>query len=341
MLSLNDKPLKQSDSENYVNIKTNRNISNLNNKDFLYAIIDNNFYICGSKEDIENFIIKNKIKKKNISYLNNSEKIKTDNLKRPELKKGEKLDLKELNFDELEPICTLDSVGTALFVPDSEDVEDIPISIANSMCPFSLSKIRGKAKIISVEDADTVKFLIYIKMSELIKGREVGRARGVGSQKKKDIAYPVITKHQEAGFFSVFTCRINGIDAAEHDTINGMFAKFLLEDYINSLSNIVYVSLDKFDKYGRTLADLYSDKYYLNNISNKLLGIKINEIPKIVKQLDIKYDKGKVSDEQLKVIVLPYGGGTKDESFKNLPQVSKGIIKKEDYKGILEKYRLK
>lgn len=243
-------------------------------------------------------------------------------------------------FRKINTKCRRDSVGSLLFVPESDNVEDIPDHIINTMCVFELSGLSGKARVVRILDADTLQILFFVKISELSAHREHGRARGRGVEKKKEMKVPIITQHHSAGFFSLFTCRINSIDAAEHNTVQGQFATLLLEDYIKKLNNIVYIKIEKFDKYGRMLANIYSDKKYTQLISDKLVDTKIKEIYKIILQNDIKFDKSLTNDD-LSIIALSYSGDTKDCRFKKLPLVSNNFINRDIHKKLLEKYALK
>ena len=55
LLANNKKPLTKSDSSNYVNIKTNKKITNLNNSKFTYYKLADH-YICGEDSEIDIFI---------------------------------------------------------------------------------------------------------------------------------------------------------------------------------------------------------------------------------------------------------------------------------------------
>ena len=76
------------------------------------------------------------------------------------------------------------------------------------------------------------------------------------------------------------------------------------------------------------------------NINLKLIDIEVNELPKIYKELDIKYDKEKLTKEDLKILALPYNGEKKDERFKNLPKITSGKINRRDHGHLLEKYKI-
>ena len=249
-------------------------------------------------------------------------------------------DEEEDGEDEDNRTCDPKSAGSALFIPKSDDVEDIPMEVAQNLCKFELSHLEGKSKVVRILDGDTIELLIYVRLSELSLEREKGRALGKKENKKKALKIAILTSHQNAGFFSLFSCRWSGVDAAEHFTINGIINKLLIEDYFNYLNNIIYIKIDKFDKYGRMMANLYSDNKYTDLINTKLIGVKIEEIPEIMKEKGIKYNKDILSKDDLKIIALPYSGDTKDERFKNLPKVSKDIINRKEHQYLLDKYRI-
>ena len=88
------------------------------------------------------------------------------------------------------------------------------------------------------------------------------------------------------------------------------------------------------------MANLYSDNKYTDLINTKLIGVKIDEIPEIMKEKGIKYNKDILTKEDLKIIALPYAGDTKDERFKNLPKVPKGFINRKEHGHLLKKYKI-
>ncbi len=359
--SLNDKKLGDSDESNYINVKTNRRITNLTNKKFIYLEIQGN-YVCGTKEDIEEFydlnnilpgptsppkrglqrqsaftsgIIKDSLKSKGMGR-------KQEGGDTTEIIKSSmaRMNLNTSSEDEDTRVCRRDSVGTTLFAPQTDDVEDIPANIISTMCPFEMDNLSGKARVIKVLDADTIEILFFVRISELAQERGKGRARGRGDEKKKEMKVPVISSHHQSGFFSLFKCRFYGVDAAEHNTMQGQLATLLLEDYLESLNNIIYVKVLKFDKFGRLLIKLYSDKGYRNFINNKICELNVVEMADIYKKKRINYNTDVLLRDDLGIIALEYFGDSKDSRFKNLPLVKDGTINRSEHGHLLEKYKL-
>ena len=334
--TINGKILKESSNDNYRNIITNREINNLKKLGFTYFKYKNN-YLVGPDENIDEFLLKNKIKKSEIQLLS---EIASDSPPKVQLQKSK--NIKKDDFEDFkkfdESTCEINTAGSALFIPQTDDVEDIPDSILNNICPFEISHLYGKAKVVNIKDGDTIDLLFFVRLSDLAKEREKGRAKGKGQLKKKEMKYPIVTKNHETGFFTVFACRVSGIDAAEHDTAQGQLCTLLMEDYIRSLGRIVYIKIDKFDKYGRMMAEIFSDENFKNGINRKLVGVKINEIPDILRKEKIKTE---IADEDLKIIALEYDGTAKDTRFKNFPKVPNDFINREKHARLLEKYKIK
>lgn len=359
--TLNGKVLIDTNPDEYVNVKTARKITDLHKKGFFYEEIDGN-YVCGLREDLDEFYELNKksgskntkspaahsntvFKKANETFERTNRNTKSPERVPPKrgITKQKTLnteDFSNINIERDVNFCDINTAGTSLFIPQTDDVEDVPNEIINKMCVFELNGLKGKAKVTEILDADTINILFFVKISELITEREKGRAKGRGADKKKETFVPVISKHLNAGFFTLFNCRLLGIDAAEHDTINGQLATLLLEDYFETLNDIIYVKVSDFDKYGRMMPLIYSDKTYKNLINDKLLDLKIEELPELYSELDIDYDSSKLDEEDLKIICLPYDGKTKDIRFKSLPKVAANTINRQEHGYLLEKYKI-
>lgn len=331
----------ESDSENYINVDTGRKITNLKKKGYVYKTINyknNIYFLCGETHKFEEFLENNNIDENGnpVAILHAKSPPKAPNT--TIFSKITSLFKKE---EEDEPVCDPKTVGSTLFIPNSENVEDIPSHVVDRMCPFELSGIEGKAKVVRLKDADTLELLIYVKITEMSREKSKGRSR----EKKVSL----ITNHHQAGFFSIFVCRMDGIDAAEHNTAQGQLATLLLENYFESLNNIVYIKVKGFDKYGRMLADVYSDRTMENLINGKLINLNVTEMSEIIKtgirdkKIDKKSDKNKkliYDDENQYILALPYFGETKDSRLKNYYDVPKNFIRRGEHDDLLIKYRI-
>ena len=337
LLTLENKPIKtDGTSSNPINVRTNRKITKIKDYDVLEI---EDIFVCGKKgtKDLDEFLENNEISKPSKPVRGLIRQEGKSELITSAMKKVYTLP----SDNEEEENCELDTAGTTLFIPSSDDVEDVPENIIEKMCPFELTNLTGKAKIIRILDGDTIELLFFIKIKELLGLREKGRAKGRGLNKHRDLKVAALSKHTNAGFFATFSCRFSGIDAAEHDTIPGMLNSLLLEDYFNSLNNIIYIKIIKFDKYGRMLANLYSDKNYNNLINTKLVGVEVDELPEIYKENGISYDKEKLNKNDLKILALEYEGDAKDERFTHLPnKLPKGLINRSHHAHLLEKYKI-
>lgn len=186
------------------------------------------------------------------------------------------------------------------FYLQSNNIEDIPLDVINNMCEFNFIGIAGKGKIIEVIDGDTVKLLAGINMDLMSKGRQVKDGR----QKKSHniLKYPLITTKGAPHIFIILKARLNGIDAAEHNTYQGQYVKQEMIKLFANIDNIVYFILRKPDKYGRTLVDLYAESEHVTCLNYHLLN---KDIP------------------NLGVCVELYSGGSKSDYMKSLPVIPK------------------
>ena len=201
---------------------------------------------------------------------------------------------------EPDAVCEYGSAGSIfVLTPDIRDVEQLPDHVIASMCPFHLGGLRGKGKVSSVTDGDTVSIVIYVPMQDLSK--KILAKKGRGSNTHYEPQYQAISGHKEStGFFTVITVRLLGVDTAEKNTIQGQVAKRIMIDKYRSLNNIVYYDLSfERDKYGRLLATLYEDPAYKVSLNEYILNAK--------------------SDPSLGPIAFAYDGGTKSDYMKQLP----------------------
>jgi endonuclease YncB( thermonuclease family) len=180
----------------------------------------------------------------------------------------------------------------------TRDIAKIPDEILSKLCSFNLAGLNVKAKVIRVIDGDTFELAFFVPMKFLSerKTRYVGRAR-----KPIEEIYALPYKDSD-GFFTMMTVRSNGVDAAEHDTVEGIWAGRWFEHTFEKLEGIVYMNISIQDKYGRLLADIYEDENMTTNITKMLEGCLCPYTGKSVCEV--------------------YGGGTKSNSMKELPIIT-------------------
>ena len=184
------------------------------------------------------------------------------------------------------------------------DVRNLDTNIKENLCIFSISNVQGLCEVKRVIDGDTCELLIYLKLGDL--------SQNVTSGRKHDIKQPIYTEYPEAGFFTIVTCRVSGIDAAEHDTYHGQYAIREFEKRLKLNNGILYYKSpvnigkkgqrlqDSREKMGRTLFELYFDSEYKNNINDFFYSLR--------------YKGEKVA--------LPYNGKTKSDYITSLPKIT-------------------
>ena len=194
--------------------------------------------------------------------------------------------------------CITGTAGTAIFTPRSTDVATIPDSAIETLCDFHLEGLTGKGKMVRVIDGDTAEVLLYVPLHSLTRPTKKGRGRG----HMQSAAY-VYSEGKDAGFFAKYKCRLWGIDAAEHNTAQGVKATELMTAKYAETKNIVYYRLGKYDKYGRLLIQMYSDPEMKDSINTAFAGKEYSG---------------------LGVVVEAYGGGTKSTYMKTLATLPAG-----------------
>ena len=168
------------------------------------------------------------------------------------------------------------------------DVEQLCDDVLDQMCDFHFSSVTGKGKVVDVIDGDTIRLLFYASLSSMAMGRSVKVGRQ--SKSRQETQFAIVTHPESSGFFSIIKIRLLGVDTAEKNTPQGVLAKKLMIEKYQSLNNIVYYELFEPDKYGRTLANLYTSPDHTEKINDFLIGKTFDGVG---------------------VIALPYSGGTK------------------------------
>lgn len=180
-----------------------------------------------------------------------------------------------------------------VYYPQSMDIADVPVTELESLCEFTLTGLRVKAKVLHIVDGDTLDLAFFIPMSFL--GAAQTQSRGT----KARTVRTVLPFAQDQGFFARMRVRLAEIDTAEKDTNKGVIAKKLLEQRLSTVNSVVYAHFLKFEKYGRLLADVYEDEHYTMNIRTPLLAF---------------------AHPVLGPVAVPYSGGKKQLWPKTPPQ---------------------
>jgi hypothetical protein len=195
--------------------------------------------------------------------------------------------------------------GCFITETDENDVELLPINIKNKLRPFLFSNLQGKCVVNRVIDGDTYELLVYIPLSTLSKEVIMGR--------QHEIKQPIYTEDLSSGFYTIITCRLSGIDVAEHDTYHGLYAIDQINNQLKKYNNVLYYKShiklgkngrrlqDEEDKWGRIILELYFDSNYSDNINDFFFNLRYNN----------------------QIIALPYDGCAKNEYMKNLPKIKK------------------
>lgn len=289
----------------YVNLETGRPVKE-GKAGFIYKNFSKNgsqtLYVTGKSDIMDSFLVENGLK--------------------AATKETDKL---TLQFAASCSVTGKERVDNFQKAPSVNDVSD---EVLASLSIFHISGLEGLGRITRILDGDTVEMLLHVPLASLCKKVEssrvnpslaassklqegvlrttdslllkrpdqaAGEATGSGYNKiYKAAAY---TKDTEAGFFTLFSCRLSGIDFAEHDTVQGILGKKLMTDLYARSDNRVYYRSSTFDKFGRLLVTLYSDPYFRDCINTAFDGYSHPEYGKFLES---------------------YGGATKSDYMKNL-----------------------
>jgi endonuclease YncB( thermonuclease family) len=157
---------------------------------------------------------------------------------------------------------------------------------------FSFGGLSGKGIVSSVIDGDTIDLTITIPLSSLCEVAEFEGCDTLTSMMKTTIR-----------------CRLSGVDFAEKNTKEGVYAiKLMIDLYQSSCNAVHYKICDEQDKYGRSLVYLYSDSGHTSSIN--------------LKYLDVKHP------ETGNPIMERYDGGTKSTLMKSLQTYKGDELKK-------------
>ena len=182
--------------------------------------------------------------------------------------------------------------GSALFRLETTDIEEVPKSALETLCNFTMIGLRVKANVMDIIDADTIDVVFFLPTKFLTQSHLQGRGKNIR------VVQTGLVFEEDRGFVVRYRCRLNGIDAAEKNTLQGKKATELTREKYGSLNNIIYILTTGMDKYGRLLIEAYEDSSYQVGLNRFLVGY---------------------TDPELGVLVEPYSGGTKSEYMKCLP----------------------
>lgn len=214
----------------------------------------------------------------------------------------------EINHIFNDSVCSTNT-NNVIYAPNIDDVSKLPEQYLNNLCPFNLSGLQSKARVVNVLDGDTWDIVVYLNLSFLFTPRYYARERKNSAEVKDSSEYykqvsilqssdPKSKKIQEGGLFIMLNCRLMGVDAAESKTPQGQLATELTIKKLESLNNIIYVNLLGPDKYGRTLIDCFEDSNRTKYLNFYLIDYM---------------------DPKLGRIAEKYNGGSKSTYMKELP----------------------
>lgn len=126
---------------------------------------------------------------------------------------------------------------------------DLLLSQAENIQRFTLYDIVTYGKIISVYDGDTFDMSFIVPLNLLTTERNI-------SKRKKGICL-ICSGDYESSILMRMKCRMEGINAPELDTPEGMIAKEELEKILNH--RVVKCRLGGYDKYGRILVSILEE----------------------------------------------------------------------------------
>lgn len=202
----------------------------------------------------------------------------------------------------LHPTCPAVG-GSSIGAPRTTSVRDLSDELIGRLCPFHLTGVTGEGKVTRIIDGDTIELLVYVPL------KEIGRLQPMG-RRKIPLAAALVTASSpsngaslDEGFFTILKCRLDGVDFAEKNTLQGREGTRLMTELYAESKNYVHYIIGKQDKYGRYLVRLY-------NHPNRHPESYLNS-----RYVDVETSVG--------VVAVSYGGGTKCEYMKRLPRLDR------------------
>lgn len=205
-------------------------------------------------------------------------------------------------------VCVPGTAGSGVFTSRATSVRDVPRSAKEHLCHFHVSGLQDEGEVERVIDGDTIELIIGVPLVGLTRQTPFGRGHN------KQMKAPAYTTHVTADFWTLFSSRLNGVDAAEHDTLQGAIAAQLMRELFAKTQNFVYYRTGMMDKYGRLLVELYGDRELKTPLNRTYV--------------DYEWEgpDGFTFPEDQRVLFLAYTGGTKNDYMKKLPTYHKSEI---------------
>lgn len=255
--NLHDQKIAPPQGEGYYNLGTGR-IIHRKQKDM---VLHDNPRVAGTIEQLTQFFAKNSIVLPG--------EIKVDRRhKRNDSTMGvlSPRPIRDPMCELIKEMCLLSiDVGKSALRKMNTDVEKLSSEQIASLKVQSLNGMRMKGLMSNIIDGDTYDIVVYVPLKALSKEFHVG-----STLFKNGI--PINDK--ESGYFCKVRCRAFGIDAAEHDTKEGVKAIDVVKNKISELKNIVYCEFKGGDKYGRELVVLYEDSGYSRCINTYICNYR-------------------------------------------------------------------
>ena len=316
---LNGKPLneKAKVEGKFYNVKTNR--EKQESKGYvghdlaeLIGEDEGGPYIIGTLEDIKDFLTKNGLADKVDETALEAKYETAVTTPKPKAKPRKKKEKEEkipsvfsevknvFDDNDLDGVCSLNTAGSVIYNPATDDARDLPKHALLSLCDFRLAGLKGWAVITNVVDGDTVDLVKYIPLDELSKGHKFAKHSKTGVRS---------FVHGNGSFYAKLRCRFNGIDSMEHAHPEGQFAESITRELYRIRKGHVWVefvegaNIETKEKYGRTLIKVYTDESKETELTDYLL--KFNE----------------EGDNGIKV-AFSYNGSTKSAYAKSLEKRS-------------------
>ena len=173
----------------------------------------------------------------------------------------------------------------------SELIRSISIKNFNfgNIGEFSFLGLTGQCRILKIVDGDTVDVGVCLPLDYL---REE-HSRKIGSS--STVQPVIVASSNRVKIFLKLRVRLMKLDAAEHDTLEGVKATAILQQTFSGIDNLPYYRCHGTDKYGRELMTFYFDKELKKSICEFL-----------VKNFNDCFEY--------------YDGGRKSDRMKNLPR---------------------
>ena len=346
------------DEEKWYNLSSGRKIGDTEANRKKYIMLDN-FKITGTKEEIQQFIDTNKLDKNIVKQLqeamNNMKEVKhrkpkvTSNKgsekpieKKTSNKGSEKADVKKTNNKSVEKKEKKSISKTALaklekekkkdedsknlelaskWIPKTTNVRDIPEYVMDSLCDPDYRGLIVEARVARVIDGDTIYICFYLPSDFITRFRKLTIR---GNPKRNGVVFGT---NKPFSILQLVDCRLSGIDAAEHDTEQGVSAINKLRDKFASLNDIIYVKFIKYEKFGRSLIEIYPTSKlgeFKDTINYWLTTIRDKNLPEGEQVLAVLYDGNKKCQYMKQLKKIEKSKGQTNANYVEQARMKKG-----------------